>query len=67
MGKGTQEGGSQERSSNIIDFWVTKRVYPMFSAKGKIFFKRPSRTQLSDKEAEEIIKEATMNQHLPLS
>jgi len=55
MGKDTQKGGSQEHSSNTIDLLVTKRMYPMFSAKGKIFFKRPSRTDLSDKEAEEII------------
>lgn len=55
MGKDTHKGGSQEHSSNTIDLLVTKRMYPMFSEKGKIFFKRPSRTELSDKEAEEII------------
>ena len=55
MGKDTQKGGSQEHSSNTIDLLVTKRMYPMFSTKGKIFFKRSSRTELSDKEAEEIV------------
>ena len=55
MGKDTHKGGSQEHSSNTIDLLVTKRMYPMFSTKGKIFFKRPSHTDLSDKEAEEII------------
>jgi len=60
MGKGTQKGRSQEHSSGTIELLVTKRMYPMFSTKGRIFFKRPSRTQLSDKEAEEIIKEARM-------
>ena len=55
MGKDTQKGGSQEHSSNTIDLLVTKRMYPMFSTKGKIFFKRPSHAELSDKEAEEII------------
>lgn len=60
MGKDTHKGGSQEHSSNTIDLLVTKRMYPMFSTKGKIFFKRPSRTDLSDKEAEEIIKRLSL-------
>ncbi|MBW2341845.1 MAG: hypothetical protein JRF50_16125 [Deltaproteobacteria bacterium] len=51
MGKDTHKGGSQEHSSNTIDLLVTKGMYPMFSTKGKIFFKRSSPTRLSDKEA----------------
>jgi DNA repair protein RadC len=50
----------QDKVSSMIDFLVANRLYPMFSKKGKIFFRKPTSTLLSDEKAREIIDQLNL-------
>ena len=44
----------------LINFLVTGRIYPMCSKKGKIFFRKPANTYLSNEKAIEIIDQLNL-------
>jgi DNA repair protein RadC len=50
----------QDKVSSMISFLVANRLYPMFSKKGKIFFRKPTSTLLSDEKAREIIDQLNL-------
>lgn len=44
----------------LINFLVAGRIFPMCSKKGKIFFRKPANTYLSDEKATEIIDQLNL-------
>ena len=44
----------------LINFLVVGRIFPMCSKKGKIFFRKPANTYLSDEKATEIIDQLNL-------
>ena len=44
----------------VINFLVVNRMYPIFSKNGKIFFKKPTNTLLSDENAKGIIDQLNL-------
>jgi len=47
-------------SEELINFLVVGRIYPMCSKKGRIFFRKPANTYLSDEKAREIIDQLSL-------
>lgn len=50
----------QDKVSRMIDFLVANRAYPMFSKKGKVFFRKPKISPIPDEKAREIIDQLNL-------
>jgi DNA repair protein RadC len=60
MDKNTDRAGSQDKVSSMINFLVANRFYPIFSTKGKLFFRKPTNTSLSEEKVREIIDQLNL-------
>jgi hypothetical protein len=60
MDKNTDRERTQDKVSSMINFLVANRFYPMFSTKGKLFFRKFTNTLLSEEKVREIIDQLNL-------